>query len=850
MALSQNLVSRSILFTEKLDRTTPSLLLRNGSVQELQNMRRPSPGIPLGWERRSGSTLYTTNQVASAQIKGLFIYQNSDLEIERFYIQCNDDIYYSGETVPPLAGNSSDITYTKLYDLDSGTSSLFGERINDDIIFAGTGTSPFAHSGASAYPDGFLVKHEAGNTVYVDGYEKVRDKRTDTWIVMPEAAITSGESEFFYVGYRRRLNGMEMKFNNYNQVSKTGSGLSIQTRKNGVWSGVANLVDGTETGNKTFGQDGHISWDNDTSYDPYILDQTKTHLFWYRGFVDTDITNGISTYQVKVSDELEPITNLWSSLYEIPLGCLLSSATGFVDYTGEVTDGTDVNYVDLGSLATTNALYTGFANPSQAIFLRIPAGYENSTQDCVVTISYWNGNNNTWTEISGTTVDGTSGTTTGSAPHISLYQTGMIQWDGTTFQESRRRLGGINTPLYWYKLNWSQDLPSGIRVWEINQAEKPSQIPPFPHYDGVFEYNGRAMFWPGYRFNHGLDFSQEGFPHIFNGPRAGSTGNIFGPGIPNAAARLASYAVISTRDPYRLYLLQGKVPGRFDEYCVSHHVGCVAPHTMVTIEDAIKLFSSAKVVHAVALMAPDGFYMVERTVIKISQPISDYWDTGSTPYIQPEYAKDSYAWIDYKDKTVHFAVPINYLNDSTPQTTLNRELVYNYIADEWYDTYLRSSAMSCAFAMVGWNDQRLTYGGDYSGYIWRLNTGNNDNNNIITHYLKTSDILPLSGIREDVLNYSSTLSGIKTKSLAQTVGDIEIILYPDGHITGVTPVGGNVISMVDSDTFAMGKLQTNRDGESFAIRARSGVSTDELGTNMQIYGITLDAIPRRETQVQ
>ena len=302
----------------------------------------------------------------------------------------------------------------------------------------------------------------------------------------------------------------------------------------------------------------------------------------------------LQLHQVKVSDEIEPITNLWSGYWDIALGCLLSSTTGYTDYSGEVSDGTDINYLDVGELESGLTVYVGFATPAHGINIRIAGGYNNNDTDNYINIHYWSGNKNNWTPISGTTTDGTSGTTTGSTPHISLYQTGAIQWDGTLTDEQSRILGGINTPLFWYGLTWKYDMPDDIRIWEINCAEKPENNYTFPEYGGVFEYNGRAMFWPGDKYKHGLDFSQDGYPHIFNGPKAGSTGNIFGPGIPNAAARIASYGIISTRDPYRLYLLQGKVPGRFDEYCISHHVGCVAPHTLKVIEDGIPKIGAPK----------------------------------------------------------------------------------------------------------------------------------------------------------------------------------------------------------------------------------------------------------------
>jgi len=73
-----------------------------------------------------------------------------------------------------------------------------------------------------------------------------------------------------------------------------------------------------------------------------------------------DVTDGIKAWRVRVNDRCEEMTNLWSGLYDIAVGCMVSSATGYQDYLGEITDGTDVNYVDVSNLTTSYAIYFGF----------------------------------------------------------------------------------------------------------------------------------------------------------------------------------------------------------------------------------------------------------------------------------------------------------------------------------------------------------------------------------------------------------------------------------------------------------------------------------------------------------
>lgn len=820
--------SKSILFTGKLDKNAPSVALEQGSVTALKNMKRPSPAVPIGWERRAGTTHYNTTPLG-AKIDGIFQYKNNEFGTDAFFTQSNNTIYLSSSIPPGTVASFG----TGIYTVDSGTSPAFGEKINDDMIWASKGTTPWAYSGASAYPDGFLVSHETGTTLYADGWDKVRDKRTDTNIVFVQH---SGNSEFGYVGYRRRLSGFYLDLLSTNVMA---SGLTISARRSGAWVDVSNRVDGTASGVTTLYQSGHVSWDASELDEPYLLPGTKNHLYWYRTGVTADVTDGVKVSRVLVNDRCEEMTNLWSGLYDIAVGCMLSSATGYQDYLGEITDGTDVNYVDVGSLTTTYALYVGFVYPAFGIKLNLVNGYTNVSTALTTTVSYWSETTG-WTTIS--SVEDFTDNGNGYA----LGQSGMIQWDGSQIHENKRSLGGSLTPLYWYKLTWSATVPADVRIWEIAQAQKPETIPPFPKYDGVIESNGYAVFWPSVWYDNGLDFAQMGYPHIMNGPLRGSSGPIFGPGKVNSLARISDYIFVSTEKPYRLYLLEGKVPGKWDSLMVSGQIGSVGPHTMLVVEDAIKRFSATKTVVAAVLMDPGGVYLVERVPIKISDPIAEYWDTTSAPYIEPAYAYLSYAWIDYLNNIVCFAVPMNLTGTGT-QTTNNVVLPYNYITDEWYDMWVLADPPAVGASIIGSDDQRIALTGTYNGYIDRMNSGDSDYTTAIEHYLTISEVLPFVGNIPDPLNYSATLRSVKTKSKSKTSGDIEVVIYPDGDTSGVTL---DSISLINSGkTWTAGRANSNEWGESFSIRFRSGIDNADEWLD-DFVGFTIEVEPRRETQVK
>jgi len=819
--------SRSYAFDQPLDRTTPFVGLKPGSLSESQNMRRPAPGVPVGWTMRKGMTKHNTTTLGANTINSLSQYVNKDFGTRCFFAQYNSTGLYLATNDPPTAGTTFG---SSVYTATGASTPAFTDHINDDWVGAATGASPWAWSGGTAYPDGFYIDHDVvgAENAYNDGYKLVRNADTATYITFLQDVAANNEA---YIGFRRPIDGFNLYLGTTkNSVNATMAVSYWEDDGTPAWTAVSSLSDGTSADSKTLAQNGAVTWTaNPSNEQPRVLDGTRDHLFWYKVTVNADITNAVRVYKCTVTDDVESISNLWSGYLVLNVGCLMDAGSGYVDYSGEVTDGTDATYVELDSFATTSELYVAFVDKALGINVSMVATSPND-QAATVTVKYWNSASDAWTTV-GTVVDGTSDGTN------ALAQSGMISWTGSSITEDKRVLGGITVPFYWYQLSWSATLGTDTQIWEVSQAQKPDT---FDKYNGVIEYNDRAVWWPGKYSKSGLDFSQAGYPHIMNGPDSGSTGALFGPGEVNAMARISSYALVSTKNPYRLYLLEGKVPSSFVSLLLSSNIGVVAPKSLVVIEDKVPIFNTERSVHSGIFLASDGFYMTDgMTLIKISQPVADYFNE-SAPYIEPDYMDDAYAWINYKTKTVHFAVPINTTGTGT-QTTLNKELVYSYVNNEWYDTYVRASPAACGLSLVGSDNDRMTYTGDYAGFVHRVNTGTSDNSTKIDHYIKTAPVTPLMGLVQDALNYSSTLRAVKIKGKADTTASsiCTITMYPDGKTTGVS--AGTVSLLNSGYSYVAGKKQVSQTGDEFSFKFES----DLLDATMELYGFTLDFMAQR-----
>jgi len=807
-----------------LNRTAPYLSMEPGSVQELLNMVRPSPGAP-GWKTRAGTTKHNTTTLGAHEVKSLHNYYNKDSNTQYLFAQFNDAIY-SATNIPPTAGATFG---SSIYSLTASSGTAFSATVGNDVVFAADGSCPFIFAGIS-YADGVLIDRNVTGEYYQNAWSETRNADTTDYVT-----FISGTTDYVYVISHRRLDTIYLSFAS-TYVNDETADATVYTRQAGDWAAVESLNDnGVTTSGKAFAKSGALTWTYSANDESYILPNSNIQGFIYRIGTSAALTAGIRLYQVRVDGDAQKLTPLWDSMWMPATGCFVSGTTTYEDFTYEVTDGSEYSYVLMDGFTT---IYVGFVQPVTAIYIQITSDTNNDTVANTPTTYYWNSATPDFTTVGSLDDSSTQG-------GFSLTRDGIIQWDGDNISENERNFGGNPIQMYWYKIIWSSAFADTdadedeLGITEISGAYKPNTI--LKKYDGVASYNGRAVFWPGKFYENGLDYTAEGKAWITQGIDAGMTGGIFGPGEVNAFIQLYSYGIVSTKNPPSLFIYEGKIPTKFDELRLTSNIGVVAPHTLLLIEDSVKLFNQNRTVHAVIFMAHDGVYLTDgQTVINISQEVSDYWNLNSTYYIEPSYAHISYAWQEYNERTIHFAVPIHV---SGIQTTCNYELIYNYLSGEWYDLHKRYLPMSCGISLIGSDNARYAYAGDYTGFVFKTGTGTSDWGNPIESYLITSDFNPYGK-----LTLSSVFRRLSVKAKAQLSGEIAISMFPDGKTTALSPSGVTTISMVNSGygfTSQNGEainLQGTK-AESMAFKFDAGSAAEET---MEVYGFTVETQPVRE----
>lgn len=816
----------SYILSGPLNRVAPYMALEPGSVQELLNVVRPAPGLP-GWKNRAGTAKHNSTTLGAYEVKSLHTFYNKDSNTNYLFAQANDSVYQA-TNYPPTTGTTFG---SSIYSMTASSGTAFSATVGNSIVFAASSSYPFFYSGTT-YADGVYTSDSSADALR-DIWEPTRNADTTDY-----AIFINQSTDYVYVISHKRLDTINLYFDTtVNAVA--ASTARVYTRQGGTWAQITTgWDDGTAVGGVTFAQSGALTWTYSNNDEPYILPDTNMHGFVYRIGVDKNITDNIRLYQVTVAGDAQKITPLWDGMWMPATGAVLlaSGTVNFDDYSGDIADGSEYSYIPMDGLTT---VYVGFVQPVTAIYLQAVPDLNNDTVANTPTIYYWSGTGETFTTV-GTIDDSTTDGTN------SLTRSGIMQWDGDNIIEDKTNLGGQALPMYWYKIVWSVAFANTdadedeVGIWEVGGAYKPNPI--LKKYDGVASYNGRAVFWPGEFYENGMDYTAEGKPWITQGIDAGMTGGIFGFGEVNAFIQDYSYGFVSTKNPPSLFVFEGKIPTKFDELRLTSNIGVVAPHTMLLIEDAVKLFNQNRIVHAVIFMAHDGVYLTDgQTVINISQEVADYWNLNSTYYIEPSYAHISYAWIDYDERTVHFAIPLHIAAGT--QATCNYELVYNYLSGEWYDLHKRYLAMASGISLVGSDNARYAYTGDYTGFVFRTGTGTTDWTNYFNAYLITSDFNPYGK-----LTHSFRTRRISLKAKAQASGSIDVYMYPDGKTSALSPAGTASIAMTESGYgFIFGDGSAiNLQGtiaESMAFKFDVGAAASET---MELYGFTVEVQPVRE----
>jgi len=568
----------------------------------------------------------------------------------------------------------------------------------------------------------------------------------------------------FLVGFTRPLQGVKLYVDRINRVAST---LSCKEWNGVSWTSLS-ITDNTVTGGVSLAKTGTVTWSStaSTSKARYINGYS---LYWYQ----FTLSEGEATiYYVTVDAPMQSIKNIWNGAEVYLSKCYKYDGTNYIDYTDAVNDNTYLTYLDASSLSTSGYLLVGFVQPMQGFDIQMVAGQENTTASTQMSGSYSDGSG--WMNVIGIN-DGTATSTT------SLNKSGIVSFQGQDTGTEFQRAISDETPLYYYKLNFATALDGTTQIAEIRGIPYPRSISSYSFSESFqnrlflfSEYNGQK---------NKVIYSQENSPDILNGSDSGDLyigGNdeiISAKAVYNVFGNSAyDQLIIGKRN--EIYRLSGDGPDTWNVKRISANIGVIAPLSMVSCEVSGQQDTARTQV--IIWQGDKGFYMTDGSfVISISDDIKCYFDPNDSRYIPTARRSKTVGWYDPYTR-VYKAL----ISSGSGQTYHNIELEYSLMNKEWAKVYRANASgadpLQCGFQVFDTSGIGYTYGGNRTGYMYRLENGTTFSGTTITQYLHTKDMIldqtaPL--FRKSAVKY------LRTAHKKKSGGTITVAHYGDQVLT-------------------------------------------------------------------
>lgn len=580
------------------------------------------------------------------------------------------------------------------------------------------------------------------------------------------------------IGTVRPTKGMKL----YIGTANTAAGTMLMEYWNGnKWVAVASLTDGTGVAGKSLAQTGSVTY-TDTKPLASMRFTNRLGLYWHRMSISA-ISPGTAIYYVVVDSSFQTIKDVWDGILLPTYGFFTWDTSAYYDQTSNVfeedfSSANTYTYASLNALATTHAAFIGFTQRVTAIEFTLGAAV-NTTPDCYVTLSYWNGA--AWVSVGKVydeTLNGTS----------SMNMSGRMSWNAPAEENEFPKIESGELSLYIYRHQWSQPLSATVSVDYVGGIAAQKIMPTFSF--AVFGQNRLMLGGNVESRRNGILISAANSSNIFNGDD--STELFFGDdssltmGL-NMYVQFGSslYDLNVFFKDNQTWILSGTGPSNWIKYQISDVIGCPAPLTAKIVTLGYD-FSSSQNRTVAIWQGSEGIYLFDGHTLKaIHEDIRNWFDKRSSNSINRDKIGDSIGFVDTFNQEYHWCFA------SGVSTTLNKEFVYDLRRDKWYET-TRAPALQAGGEVFSAAGNRYVYAGTAVGYIERLENGNDFDGNPITQTAQFGDAsLKDTGFEE------TTIRGIKLMQVAKntTVNNVAVTHYGDSSTTGtalsISPAAAN-----------------------------------------------------------
>lgn len=729
---------------------------------------------------------------------------------------------YEGGATVTVATPASTIAINTWYHI------AFVENGDDWYIFVDGILKGYASdtSRCENYTNVVEIGRDDTGTNYYDGYmDEYRVSNTARWTTdfdIPSTAYTAADTAgYFYVGSIRPLKGIKFYVGTANTA--TGSP-TVQYWNGSTWITAGSIVDGTASGGVTLAQTGTITF-TDTESTAKLKYLNQIYIYWYKVYFD-DVDSTTTIYQVTGQASMQSIKDIWDGQLRTCFSFQIYDGTTYSDNTINVkeedyTSANTATFANLSSLASTSYIVAGFIEKQSGISFTFVGGSGNSTA-CTATVSYWNG-------ASWTSVGNIDDLTIESG--ASFAKSGTITWN-TPSAEYKQTIGK-EYQLYYYKIAFTATLDADVKLDQVKgiPAQEDLKGYKFPVMAGdrlwlCSDQSGMKNSALVSAFGTSVVFNGDDSQRFYFGDDNELTA---GTAIYSQFGSSLYDITIICKDT-ETWIVTGNSPITWTKFKASDRIGCPAPLTMVTGHMDVDITPGLNRYVAI-WQAADGIYIFDgRTFFPIHKDIEDVFDKRNTNGINRSKIGDSVGFFDNQNKEYHW------LWASGSSTTLDKEYVFDIKRLKWY-TNSRSTALQYGMEVIDTNGNSYNYGFIDTGYMERLEYGNDSDGTAITATWETGDMF-VGG--SPLIETTVRIAKMVMNGKANTSNNVSLYHYGDGNTTATTDArslspSGSIIQM-PLKTEGLGPYTTHR------FKATMTTNDEVIGFEPLLFSIAFKRI--------
>jgi hypothetical protein len=786
--------------------------LPTGAFSRCRNMRwRGKKGM----EQRLGQVRHhTLNTDNTNEITSLYSFSKGRITESALFAQ-----YSNGEirkaTDNPPTGTTGEFGSSVLA-TRSGASPSSWASFNDYLLMADSAGQAQIYTGAAQNPILFNVYK---GTVAIpdvpeegaDYTQEVIDGRASTVAVL-DSLSTLANHDALFIGFAVPMNKMTFT------IPATNDNASVATlsyrKSDSTWADTS-ASDGTDVAGDTFKQTGSFAWTQPSDEIPHFA--FGGSLFWYRitfsAALDAEVE--VSAITGENTAGFQDIVNMWDgALVEPPEARVEVSAptpNAFFTYSSQSIKAGDI--VGGGSY---DYIYFNSQDPLFGFYMDVKLTPNATASTTIDQIASWTGE--AWTAMSSLN-DGTNGGA----------NSGYVTWARNTsvrklnFQSSRYHS-------YWYRIRFDKTLSSNLTWAVLNMPYFDINNTHYPVAQSCSSWDKRA--W--YSFNDN---------HIYGTAKFNPTGLNGDDAVTIDIGDNRANKIICMRRFYNFLLVWQEELGEegggfhivepglsvaeqvntggkgYDSEVISDRIGILNSKCAVVLEDVGMgdLNIDRPVMKGVFFISRYGVYKSDGSFLKnISGGIGNHFDPSRSECIRAGYEKKHFLTWDSTYNVLRMG-----LVSGSSATEPNKFFIYNPVRDIWAEDTL-GQKLSCLTEVgaASGDVPVLQYGGGQDGFVYRVNTTNDD----ISTAIDGDVIMELDSEKNRIRLTQELL-----KCKVQSAGDISRSVSQNGNTTYEYARTIDMTARVPGESYRREERLTDSiEGEHLSFRWRNNIASQSM----------------------